>query len=153
MVCPRNLCHQWCHKFIILLSSHLRCIREIFQISVFGASMRFFYLYACSFPRGNDAAFTASFICQYYNILSHERRKKVEKVRVRVREWNGKKSTLPLGLAVARLGRATPCGPYGARPSASGNLTTSSQAHLPMSRDHPQGADTQLETPIKSQSC
>ena len=64
-------------------------------------------------------------------------------------------SILELGLAVAHiprakrvaegdalagvLGRATPCGPYGARPSASGNLTTSSQAHLPMGRDHPQG--------------
>ena len=83
-------------------------------------------------------------------------------IEVRVREWNGKKSILPLGLAVAHiprakrvaegdalagvLGRATPCGPYGARPSASGNLTTSSQAHLPMGRDHPQGADTQLGT-------
>ena len=66
---------------------------------------------------------------------------------------NGRKlknSSLELGLAVARLGRATPCGPYGARPSASGNLTTSSQAHLPMGRDHPQGADTQLKTPTRN---
>ena len=44
-----------------------------------------------------------------------------------------------LVLLVGGPDNATACAPYGARPVASGNLTTSSQAHLPMGRDHPQG--------------
>ena len=34
------------------------------------------------------------------------------------------------------------CDRFAARPSASANLTTSSQAHLPMGREPPQGAVT-----------
>ena len=52
-----------------------------------------------------------------------------------------------LGTRFARLGRAGPCGRFAARPSASANLTTSSQAHLPMGRAHPQGAATRLCVP------
>ena len=40
--------------------------------------MRFFYLYACSFPRGNDAALAASFIYQYYNIFEPRNTRKTQ---------------------------------------------------------------------------
>ncbi len=45
--------------------------------------MRFFYLYACSRHAANDAAFAASFICQYYSIFEPRKTQKVWKVRVR----------------------------------------------------------------------
>ena len=50
-------------------------------------------------------------------------------------------------LAPARRVRAGSCDRFAARPSASANLTTSSQAHLPMGRAHPQGAVTRLCVP------
>ena len=45
-------------------------------------------------------------------------------------------------LACARRVRAGSCDRFAARPSASANLTTSSQAHLPTGREPPQGAVT-----------
>ena len=51
---------------------HLRRIRKIFQISVFGASMRQLNSLRMLQTRGNNMAFTISFICQYYTISNHE---------------------------------------------------------------------------------